>query len=72
MKMQAIRNDFLIDKDTLKFIRVDGNIFNLVFNFESKADNCTVTLHQQVTENLTKEGETVVAVAYTETTIAAT
>ena len=43
--MHAIRNDFLLDKDTFKFVYIDGNIYNLVFNFESKADNCSVSLH---------------------------
>jgi hypothetical protein len=62
MKMQAIRNDFLIDKDSLKFVRIDGNCYTLEFNFESKADTCNVSLHQQVMEHLSKEGETVLAV----------
>lgn len=60
--MQAIRNDFLIDKDSLKFVRIDNNCYNLEFNFESKADACNVSLHQQVMEHLSKEGETVLAV----------
>ena len=54
-----------MDKESLKFVRVDGSYFELQFLFESKADHLIVTLHQQVIEQLIKEGEQVTAVNFT-------
>ena len=44
---------------------VDGSYFEIQFLFDNTADNCVVTLYQQATENLFKEGEKVVDVAFT-------
>ena len=29
LQMQQIKNDFLLDKATLKFIRIEGQVFDL-------------------------------------------
>jgi hypothetical protein len=57
--MQAVRNDFMMDRTTLKLIRYQNHAeqFDLTFKFESLADHCFITLHQQVIEKPLKDGD---------------
>jgi len=60
--MQAVRNDFIMDRTTLKLVRHQNHAekFELIFKFESLADHCFITLHEQVIEKPVKEGEKVI------------
>ena len=59
--MQAVRNDFMLDRTTLKLIRYQNQAeqFDLTFKFESLADHCFIALHQQVVEKTIKNGDVI-------------
>jgi len=57
--MQGVRNDFILDRTTLKLVRHQNHAekFELTFKFESLADHCFITFHEQVIEKPVKEGD---------------
>ena len=61
MQVQGIQNDWIIDKTTIKFMRIpnQNEVLDFTFKFESKAPQVQVNLMQKVLEStsVTKEGK---------------
>ena len=52
VQVQGIQNDFILDKTTIRWLRLPNSneILDLNFKFEVKSPTCTLTFYQKVEE----------------------